>query len=360
MNRRRPHRRPGVALIIVLGMIITLALLVTGMMETLRTRLVEGERRDARDELRAAAESALAVAQGRLAVFESDPEGFRLNVADLAGLSDDPLSGRPSPAGLDVAVEARDESGRFALNTGDTDALRRLFTDLGVADDIAGALADRLADATDGDDSRRASGAESDDYDTPALPPNRPLTGFSELRSVKGFDAVFFNPDGTPNDLGRRLAAVTTFLGSNDRPDINGANDATLALLCERLGGDAEAIRAYLQPLDYPNDRTHRGVIRSAATLGLAGAPPEFAERVSYGAKLVRVTIRVSNGPLRHTTDALLAPSGSRTAPVRIVKRVDNALLAEPEPTEPTAAESSAEPDPANAGVRAGRAEPAA
>ena len=334
--KRPPTFRRGVALLLTIGFVVLLSLLVTGMMASLQVRLVESETRVSRPELRDAAESALAVAMARLAVFESDAEGFRLNAADLDRLGEDPLAGWEPASGASISVSIRDESGRFSLNTRDTTSLRRLFCDLGVPSNRAESLADALADAVDEDDSRRPSGAESADYDSASSPPNRPLTGFTELRRVRGFADTFFLPDGSLNATGRDLAAVCTFLDTGRAPNLNGAPDAVLHLLALRCGGDESALRAWLTPLDYPSDRTHRTVVRSAADLPRAGAPAELGEHVTFGCRAVRVTIRAAKGDLHHDIDALLGPSpGSRTAPVRVLRRSDGGLLAEIEPATP-------------------------
>src|SRR6218665_4087603 len=132
MNRGKTRR--GVALILALGFIAVLSLMITGMMGTLRTRLVEGEKRDQRGDLRGDAESALGVAMARLAVFRSDANGIYLNTSDLARIESDPLAGWVPPDGATVTVRLRDESGLFAINTTDTGALAKLFQDLGVGE----------------------------------------------------------------------------------------------------------------------------------------------------------------------------------------------------------------------------------
>src|ERR1043165_1896991 len=123
----RAASRPGVALILALGFIALLSLMIAGMMGTLRTRLVEGEKRDQRGTLRADAESALGVAMARLAVFHSDANGIYLNTPDLEQIAVDPLAGWTPPDGATVSVRLRDESGLFPINTTDTKALAELF-----------------------------------------------------------------------------------------------------------------------------------------------------------------------------------------------------------------------------------------
>lgn len=332
--RRRKHR-PGVALILALGFIAMLSLLVAGMMGTLRTRLIDGETRDQRSTLRADAESALGVAMARLAVFQSDANGIYLNTADLERIAADPLAGWTPPDGATVSVRLRDESGLFLINTTDTRTLSELFQDIGVGESTSNALADCLADWVDTDDRARPLGAEADAYGTPGLPANRPVRTFDELRRVRGFDGVFFEADGTPNETGRKLASVISFLFLGTvGPNVNGAPESVLHLMTSRSGGDAGAIMAFRTPLNYPDDRTHAGVFSNAGDLGRVGAPKEFTDRVSYASRGIRVTVKVTKGDLHYVLDALVVASRGST-PVEVVRRADESLLADLPEEEP-------------------------
>ncbi len=327
---RPGKRRRGVALILALGFIALLSLMVAGMMETLRTRLVDGEKRDQRGSLRSDAESALGVAMARLAVFRSDANGIYLNTADLERIGADPLSGWTPPDGATVSVSLRDESGLFAINTTDTKALEELFQDLGIGESTSTSLADCLADWTDADNVARSQGAEADAYGTPGLPANRPLRSLDELRRVRGFDGIFFEADGTPNETGRRLASVVTFLDTGAGPNVNGAPETVLRLMTARSGGDAGAILNFRTPLDYPDDIAHAGVFNNAGELTSVSAPAEFVRRVTCASRGIRVTITVTKGDLRYVLDALVAanPSDPRT-PVRVLRRADESLLSD-------------------------------
>lgn len=318
-------RRRGVAIVLVLGFIALLALLVTAVMETLRTRLVEGERFAQRNELRLDALSALEVAKARLAVFRMDGGGVYLNAADLESIAADPLAGCPAVSGGAVSLRLCDETGKFPLNTTDVRALRELFEDVGVPEDRAEALADALADWLDEDDEARLSGAESEAYATPGLPANRPLRRFAELRQVRGFAESFFEADGTPNESGRRLADIVTLLGADGKPNVNTANEAVLRVLTARTGGDPGSLMAFRVPLDYPNERRHPGVFESAGNLALVDAPPALGGRVSYASRRIRATVVVQKGDLRYVCEALLSPSPSTPkAPVVVKAQLDS------------------------------------
>lgn len=325
----RHSLRRGVALIIVLGFVALLGILVAGMMSTLGTRLVDGEKLAQRGSLRNDAESAVEVARARLSRYAIDAQGIRLTGADLQQIALDPLDGWIPKDGATVAVKIRDESGLYSINITDTIALQNLFQDTGLDETKARSLADCLADWIDTDDNPRELGAESGDYGVPGMPANRPVKSFAELRRVKGFD-LFFNDDGSPNDLGKELAASVTFLDAGPYPDINGAPENVLNALASRATLDVSAVLANRSVLNYPDDRTHPGVIRDAGGLGALGASGDVAQRVSFGARTIRVVVTVTKGELKYVVDVLLGPSTTgRGAPVVVLKRADDALLAE-------------------------------
>lgn len=322
-------RRRGVALILVLGFIALLGILVAGMMSTLGTRLVDGEKLAQRGSLRNDAESAVEVVRARLSRYEIEAGSIRLNAADLQQIATDPLDGWIPRDGSTVTVKLRDESGRYAINITDTGALRNLFQDTGLDEMKARTLADCLADWIDTDDNVRELGAERDDYGVPGMPANRPLKSFSELRRVRGFD-MFFNDDGSPNELGAQLAALVTFLDAGPYPDIDGAPEAVLNALGSRATLDVPAVLGNRTVLNYPDDRRHTGVIRDAGALTNLGAAAEIAQRVSYGARTIRLIVTVTKGDLKYVVDVLLGASTTgRGAPVVVLRRADDSLLAE-------------------------------
>lgn len=330
MNLAR-HPKRGVALALTLGFIALLTLLIAALMDVLRVRLVEGELRAQRITLRSDAESALEVLRGRLAVFESDAAGFRLNSADLERIAADPLAGWVPTDGATVSVKVRDMSALVSLNSTDTVSLSKFFEDLNISTDRAAALADCLADWTDADDNARINGAESDAYGEPGKPANRPLRSFADLRRVKGFDEMFFEADGSLNAAGRELAAGSTFIYGGAKPNLNTASETMLRLLATHTGTDPATIMAFRTPLDYPNDRTHRGVLKNAGDLVQIGSPEGLANRVSFASERIRVTVTAAKGDLRYVLDAILAPpslAGGST-PVAVIARMDEGLLSE-------------------------------
>lgn len=329
MNPRRLSRaRRGVALIIVLGFVALLSLLVAGMIETLRVRMVDGQERSQRASLRADADSAIDVLRARLAVFESDADGIYLNTADLEKIAADPLAGWTPPDGATVSVRLRDESGLFAINTTNTTALKNLFESVGVGESRATGLADCLADWVDPDNNRRAQGAEADAYGVPGLPANRKLRSFDELRRVRGFDDVFFESDGKPNELGKELESVVSFIDTGNGPNVNTAPEAVLRALASRTGADSAAIMAFRSPLNYPDDRSHQAVFKNAGDLSRITPSSDFTGQVSYASRGIRVVVTVTKGDIAYIADAVLANNtGNRARPIVIARRSDGVLL---------------------------------
>jgi hypothetical protein len=330
--------RRGVALIIVLGFVALLSLLVAGLMETLRVRMIEGAAREQRATLRADADSAIDVVRARLAVFESDGNGIYLNSADLEKIAIDPLAGWTPPDGATVVVRLRDESGLFPINTTNTTLLRNLFESAGVGEDRAIGLADCLADWVDADNRRRAQGAEADAYGVPGLPANRPLRSFDELRLVRGFDQVFFTAEGTPNEAGAELEKIISFIDLTAGragtaasppagPNVNTAPESVLRAIGSRFGVDSGALLASRSPLDYPDDRAHQGVFKDVGDLARIAPASDFTSRVSYASRGIRIIVTVTKGDAAYMTDAIVASGGSNSRPVVVYRRSDGVLL---------------------------------
>lgn len=92
-------------------------------------------------------------------------------------------------------VRLVDESGKINLNRADENALRRIFTNLGIEEPRRSILVDSIMDWRDPDDLHRISGAESDYYRS-LLPPysakNGPFDTVEELLWVRGVTSALF------------------------------------------------------------------------------------------------------------------------------------------------------------------------
>jgi general secretion pathway protein K len=132
----------------------------------------------------AAADAGLAEAQASLtrllaAHHRLDPWAAQaLPAADTARLGD-----------LRYAVSLSDPASLLNLNRADEQELLRLFVALRVDAGVADRLAQAIADWRDGDDLRRARGAERPDYlrrGALVLPANAPFGSLAALRQVQG------------------------------------------------------------------------------------------------------------------------------------------------------------------------------
>jgi general secretion pathway protein K len=92
-------------------------------------------------------------------------------------------------------VRLVDESGKINLNRADENALRRVFSNLGVEEPVMGVLIDSIMDWRDQDDLHRTNGAENDYYQS--LSPgytakNGPFDSIEDLLWVKGVTAKLY------------------------------------------------------------------------------------------------------------------------------------------------------------------------
>jgi general secretion pathway protein K len=92
-------------------------------------------------------------------------------------------------------VRLVDEAGKINLNRADENALRRIFTNLGIEEPRRSVLIDSIMDWRDPDDLHRINGAESDYYRSLSPPysaKNGPFDTVEELLWVRGVTAALF------------------------------------------------------------------------------------------------------------------------------------------------------------------------
>ncbi|MDR0535146.1 MAG: general secretion pathway protein GspK [Puniceicoccales bacterium] len=344
---RRPARRRAAAFVLVLIAAAFLGFVATEIIAG-GVRLLSWEtRRSGHDELRREAFSALESTLGVLAVF-ARTDGALHGPAQGWG---DPLvfSSHVAAGGVGLTVTLRDESGLYGLNAlaADTAAMRRFLSDVGIGESEAARLADCLADWTDAGDVPRANGAERDRYPEGVAPPNRPLRSLGELRDVLGFREVFFNEDGSGNDLWRRFSAAVSLLSESTRPNVNTAPRAVLEILAARHGfspdailqgrGDGEDSGDVVSTLSaggaVPGRAAASGVVyRNASDLSRAGVPPALGAEVSFQCARLRILVRASRADAVVVLDTLLemstgAAGGAAQFPFTILQqRVDARL----------------------------------
>ncbi len=218
----------GIALVLVLWVIALLTVMALGLTaaqrteSTLTANALDGAR------FRAAADAGIAYAVlNLLAPPPSDLDPRQTAGADpnqpAAWLPD----GSPHPwtfAEVPLAISVHNEASRIDLNLADANLLTALFQVLGVADDEAAALADRILDWRDEDDLKGLNGAEDPDYEAEDLPygaKDGPFTSVEELRQVLGVSP----------ELYRRLAPEVTVDAGVGQVDEQFASAVVLAAI---------------------------------------------------------------------------------------------------------------------------------
>lgn len=156
------------------------------------------------------------------------------------------------PPGVEVEVELQDESGRFPLNQTSIERWKLLFEEMEIQSGDASTLADTLLDWIDSDDEPRLNGAEAGFYqrrDPPYLPANGPIDDLYQLRLIEGFDRLFFDLDGVPNELFRTFRDCVTTVKTG-AVNFNTAPPLVLEVLAEELGFEARRVSDYVAGAD--------------------------------------------------------------------------------------------------------------
>ena len=143
-----------------------------------------------------------------------------------------------------VVVSIEDETGKIDLNTGSDELLRNLFKSVGLSDDAADGLVDKIGDWRDEDDLRRLHGAEYlDEYrerNFPYGPKNGPFDTVDELQQVMD----------VTSDLFKRLKPAVTVYSSRQSIDPAVAPAEALAALPQMDAAQVDAIcRRASQPI---------------------------------------------------------------------------------------------------------------
>lgn len=176
--------------------------------------------------------------------------------------------------GVQYRLTVRDLGSRLNLNHVEEEELRRFFRALQVDYGAADRLSQAIADWRDGDDLRRARGAEREDYlreGEPMLPTNRPFVAIAELRYVRGMTSQLY----------RRVEPLLTVRGTG-QVNLNTAPEPVLTALS---GLSPEAVATIIE-----HQRARRP-LRSLDELALelsAGSRAELQRhQVSLAARVV-------------------------------------------------------------------------
>jgi general secretion pathway protein K len=232
MSRRRGEQ--GIALISVLWVVLLLSIVAASMVAGSRSN---GALASATyDRARAEALAEAAVTEAVLALLDTRPEKQR---------SGRTLDSFPYADAM-VTTTTQDETGKIDLNSANEELLRSLFKSVGVADDAADALFDKIADWRDEGDLHRLNGAKADDYREkgyPYGPRNGPFDGVEELKEVM---------DVTPELFDKVKGALTVY-SSRSSIDPSVAQAGALSALSQMITGQPEALAAAQQKSDLPD-----------------------------------------------------------------------------------------------------------
>jgi general secretion pathway protein K len=257
----------GIALVLVLWVITLLTVMALGLTAAQRTESTLTANALAGARFRAAADAAIAYAVlNLLAPPPLDPD----TQTDAAVWLPD---GSPRPwtfAEVPLAISIHNEASRVDLNVADANVLTALLMVLGVADDEAAALADRILDWRDPDDLTALNGAEDPDYAAEGLPygaKDGPFTSVEELRQVMG----------VAPDLYRRLAPEVTVDAGGAQVDEQFASAVVLAAIRGVSVDEAQLAVAERNQPAIP------GAVPGGAAAALGRGGPLYRIRVARG-----------------------------------------------------------------------------
>lgn len=234
------------------------------------------------------------------------------------------------PPGYEMRVRITDESGKLSL-TATTEARWEYFFEvMGFEQNERSILIDSLLDWMDPDDEHRPHGAETEYYqqrEPPYRAANRPLRDFEELRLIQGFETLFFEEDGTPNEYFKQFVDSVSLYHTGP-VNLNTANRLVLETLAEEQDFEADDVINFLAGVDTvfgtADDRILRpGLNPDDLPKNADGDPVALPQTIP----MVRVSIVVSSGRSAFTLDAFLdltqRHSGGRY-PFRITRIFEN------------------------------------
>lgn len=205
----------------------------------------------------------------------------------IAGLDD--IAEFEFPEGILVEIDIRDESGRLPLNQTLPERWKLFFEAMEIEETDAAMLADTLLDWIDADNEPRLNGAEAGTYqrrDPAYLPSNGPLEDLQELALIEGFDRLFFDDRGIPNDRFRTFRDCVTLL-PNPAINYNTVHPLVLEALAEELEFEADKVADYVAGPDLEpgtaDDRLLRpGLEETDLPRNEEGEMLDFAARCRY------------------------------------------------------------------------------
>ncbi len=327
VSRLLPRSPRGSVILLVLGVILLAAFLMTKLMDRAATELQVESRAVLRASLRDEAYSALQVTLAVLADFiatqgalHTPAEGWD---QPLAFANHEPAAGRRAH------IIFEDLSGRLSLPASDEASLQRLLLGLGLAQLEAERLADAIFGWTRPDHVARFPESDPARYLTERTPyavPGRPLRSLEEMRAIPTARDLLFDESGDWNELGQRFRAAVS-VHRFERINVNTATPLTL-IAAGLDPARADTLTDSRARLDTPR-RWFRSASEAAQILG-----PDL-DQPALGAEItcLRIRLTVTEGGRQFFLDAIVQPS--RAGAGRTPEQV---------PADPAVAENAARP----------------
>jgi general secretion pathway protein K len=159
-------------------------------------------------------------------------------------------------------VRLMDEGGKINLNRIDENALRRLFTNLGIEEPRRSILVDSIMDWRDPDELHRINGAESDYYRSlspPYTSKNGPFDTVEELLWVRGVTSSLFfgyaESGATQGDSSRSVGLREIFTVDSPTDRVN-LRTASAEIIHAMTGIPLEKARAFVEERKKLSDKT--------------------------------------------------------------------------------------------------------
>ena len=289
-------------------------------MEKAAVDLLVDQREVVTRRLRAEAYSALEVTLGVLNEFREAGSGLR-STAEGWG---DPLmfAGYTPTEGRVVDIMFEDESGKISLPHATAPVLTALFKSWELSQSDAETLTDALLGWMKRD--HVYSTVLHPNYDTGLVPfesPGRSLRSWQELMAIEKVKETFFDADGRPNDLWKRLVDVVSLLDF-PRTNLNAAKPDALAALGQFDATQQRNIGEYLQgtgTYERQGPQFFQNPADAQRIAGPTGDTGAFAATIS--ALRINVTVREGRNELR-VSCVVAPPGGAKTVQQTATKAV--------------------------------------
>ena len=201
-------------------------------------------------------------------------------------------------SGVEVQVKVQDQLGLIDLNAADGSMIKRLMFSMGLDDDAASAMTDKILDWRSATDLKRLHGANDADYAAagyPYHPRHGPFQSVSELRLVLGM---------TPSLFARLEPALTVYSG---RPELD-PNLAPAEVLRALYAGDPEQVA---QTLAAQN--------QGSSDNALGARPGVLSTAIPLSGRTFRISAELHVGPRRYVRDTVVLLTSDEARPYLVL-----------------------------------------